>query len=187
MSQLVAMFCDIDDFCKRFEPLYQPASPTTKVSVNACVRGQLSPQRNHDDHGPPAPVPLATRDFKHYYTDYVEAPHLRPYFPSPGELRPLCRADAPRPGTAVRLSAYAQRPLYRHHLCRFHAVGGVPQQADQSSPASLRGMPPEGNSSMGWYFGFKLPLMVNDSGELLAFRVTNRVKSMTASRSKQMT
>jgi hypothetical protein len=22
MSQLVAMFCDIDDFCKRFEPIY---------------------------------------------------------------------------------------------------------------------------------------------------------------------
>ena len=25
---------------------------------------------------------------------------------------------------------------------------------------------------MGWFFGFKLPLMVNDEGELLAFRVT---------------
>jgi hypothetical protein len=23
MSQLVAMFCDIDDFCKGFEPIYQ--------------------------------------------------------------------------------------------------------------------------------------------------------------------
>jgi Transposase DDE domain len=25
---------------------------------------------------------------------------------------------------------------------------------------------------MGWYFGFKLHLMINDEGELLAFRVT---------------
>ena len=25
---------------------------------------------------------------------------------------------------------------------------------------------------MGWFFGFKLHLMVNDEGELLAFRVT---------------
>jgi hypothetical protein len=24
MSQLIAMFCDIDDFCKWFEPLYMP-------------------------------------------------------------------------------------------------------------------------------------------------------------------
>ncbi len=23
MDPLIAMFCDIDDFCKRFEPLYQ--------------------------------------------------------------------------------------------------------------------------------------------------------------------
>ena len=29
-----------------------------------------------------------------------------------------------------------------------------------------------GKSSMGWYFGFKLYLMINDQGELLAFRVT---------------
>jgi Transposase DDE domain len=29
-----------------------------------------------------------------------------------------------------------------------------------------------GKSSMGWYFGFKLHLMVNDEGELVAFRVT---------------
>jgi Transposase DDE domain len=29
-----------------------------------------------------------------------------------------------------------------------------------------------GKSSMGWFYGFKLHLMVNDEGELLAFRVT---------------
>jgi hypothetical protein len=29
-----------------------------------------------------------------------------------------------------------------------------------------------GKCSMGWYFGFKLHLMVNDQGELLAFRVS---------------
>lgn len=29
-----------------------------------------------------------------------------------------------------------------------------------------------GKSSMGWYFGLKLHLMVNDKGELVAFRVT---------------
>jgi Transposase DDE domain len=36
----------------------------------------------------------------------------------------------------------------------------------------FEGYATRGKSSMGWYFGFKLPLMINDEGELLACRVT---------------
>jgi len=78
MSQLVAMCCDIDDFCKRFEPIY---------TQRLLHRGQRQRQRQsqlslsaimtiivqfHASH---------YRDFKHYYTEYV-ATHLRPYFPA---------------------------------------------------------------------------------------------------------
>ena len=38
MSDLVAMFCDIDDFCKVFEPIYSSVCSKT-ASANACVRG----------------------------------------------------------------------------------------------------------------------------------------------------
>ncbi|GAA6614307.1 transposase [Scytonema sp. NUACC26] len=31
-----------------------------------------------------------------------------------------------------------------------------------------------GKSSVGWYFGFKLHLIINELGELLTFRITKR-------------
>ena len=97
MSQLVAMFCDIDDFCKVFEPIYSQHL----LQNGQCQRvrqGQLSLSEImtiivyfHASH---------YRDFKHYYTEYV-ATHLRPYFPAlvsynrfvelmPRALVPLC-------------------------------------------------------------------------------------------------
>src|SRR5919106_1183156 len=78
MSQLVAMFCDIDDFCKVFEPIYTQRL----LQSGQCQRqrqGQLSLSEImtiivyfHSSH---------YRDFKHYYTESVVT-QLRPYFPA---------------------------------------------------------------------------------------------------------
>src|SRR5919108_369815 len=78
MSQLIAMFCDIDDFCKGFEPIY------TQRLLHSGKRQRLR-------HAQLSLSELMTiivyfhqsyyRDFKHYYTDYVTV-HLRPYFPT---------------------------------------------------------------------------------------------------------
>ena len=97
MSQLIAMFCDIDDFCKWFEPLYMQRL----LQSSQCQRvrqGQLTLSELmtilvyfHRSH---------YRNFKHYDTEYVEG-HLRPYFPTlvsysrfvelmPRALVPLC-------------------------------------------------------------------------------------------------
>ena len=78
MSQLVAMFCDIDDFCKGVEPIF---------TQRLLQRGQRQRRR-------PSQLSLSEimtilvyfhashyRDFKHYYTDYV-AVHLRSEFPT---------------------------------------------------------------------------------------------------------
>lgn len=91
------MFCDIDDFCKWFAPLYRR-------------RLLQSGQRHRAHQGHLALSEILTiivyfhcshyRDFKHYYTEYV-AGHLRPYFPAlvsysrfvelmPQALVPLC-------------------------------------------------------------------------------------------------
>ena len=110
------------------------------------------------------------RDFKHYDTEYV-AGHLRLYFPTlvsssrfvelmPRTLVPLCGYLHTRKGrctgiTFVDSTARAvchNRRSNRHKVCAGYAT--------------------RGKSSMGWFYGFKLHLMVNDEGELLAFRVT---------------
>jgi Transposase DDE domain len=167
MSQLIAMFCEIDDFCKWVEPLY-------------LRRLLQSGERHRARQGRLALSEIMTiivyfhsshyRDFKHYYTEYV-AGHLRPYFPAlvsysrfvelmPQALVPLCGYLHTRKGRctgitfvdATSLAVCHNRRISRHKVFEGYAT--------------------RGKSSMGWFFGFKLHLMVNDEGELLAFRVT---------------
>ena len=110
------------------------------------------------------------RDFKHYYTQYV-AVHLRPYFPAlvsyqrfvelmPRALVPLCGYLHTRRGRCTGITFVDSTPLAVCHNKR------------SSRNRVFDGYATRGKSSMGWYFGFKLHLMINDEGELLAFRVT---------------
>jgi hypothetical protein len=167
MSELIAMFCDIDDFCKWFEPLYQQ-------------RLLQDGQRQRVRQGQLALSEIMTiivyfhrsryRDFKHYYTEYVTV-HLRPYFPDlvsysrfvelmPRALVPLCNYLHTRKGRCTGITFVDSTPLAVCHNKRIgrHKV--------------FEGYATRGKCSMGWYFGFKLHLMVNDQGELLAFRVS---------------
>ena len=74
MSQLIAMFCDIDDFCKRFAPLYHQhllqAGPCSRRRQPELALSEIMTILIyfHSSH---------YRTFKHYYTEYVAA-HLRP-------------------------------------------------------------------------------------------------------------
>jgi hypothetical protein len=167
MSQLIAMFCDIDDFCKGFEPLY-------------TQRLLHSGQRQRTRHAQLSLSELMTiivyfhqshyRDFKHYYTDYVTG-HLRPYFPAlvrysrfvelmPRALVPLCNYLHTRKGRCTGITFVDSTPLA---VCHNKRIGRHKVFAAWAT---------RGKCSMGWYFGFKLHLMVNDAGELLGFRVT---------------
>ena len=167
MSQLVAMFCDSDDFCKVFEPIY--TQRLLQSGQRHRVRpGQLSLSEImtiivyfHASH---------YRDFKHSYTEYVEA-HRRPYFPDlvsyrrfidwmPRARVPLCSYLHTRKGRCTGITCVDSTPLAVCHTKRIgrHKV--------------FEGYATRGKCSMGWYFGFKLHLMVNDQGELLAFRVS---------------
>jgi hypothetical protein len=110
------------------------------------------------------------RDFKHYYTEYVEA-HLRPYFPllvsysrfvelMPRALVPLCGYLHTRKGRCTGITFVDSTSLAVCHNRRI------------SRHKVFEGYATRGKSSMGWFFGCKLHLMINDEGELLAFRVT---------------
>jgi hypothetical protein len=118
MSQLIAMFCDIDDFCKGFEPLYmqrllqdgqrhrvRPGHLTLSEIMTIIVFFHSS----------------GYRDFKRYYTQYV-AVHLRPYFPAlvsysrfvelmPQALVPLCGYLHTRKGRCTGITFVDSTPL----------------------------------------------------------------------------
>jgi len=167
MSQLIAMFCDLDDFCKWFEPLYMRRllqsgqRQRTRQTVLALSEIMTIIVYFHSSH---------YRDFKHYYTEYV-ATHLRPYFPTlvsysrfveliPRAVVPLCGYLHTRKGRCTGITFVDSTSLAVCHNRRI------------SRHKVFAGYATRGKSSMGWFFGFKLHLMVNDEGELVAFRVT---------------
>jgi Transposase DDE domain len=165
--QLIAMFCDIDDFCKAFVPVY---------TRHLLQTGQRHRQRQttlalseimtilvyfHCSH---------YRTFKHYYTEHV-GPYLRPYFPQlvsytrfvellPQALVPLCCYLHTRQGPCTGIALIDSTALAVCHNRRIatHKV--------------FAGWATRGKTSMGWFYGFTLHLIVNDEGELLAFQLT---------------
>jgi hypothetical protein len=165
--QLIAMFCDIDDFCKHFEPIYHQhllqaghrhrrRQPELALSEIMTILVYF-----HSSH---------YRTFKHYYTEYV-AVHLRPYFPRlvsytrfvelmPRALVPLCCYVHTRKGRCTGLAFVDSTPVVVCHNRRIatHKV--------------FEGWATRGKTSLGWFYGFKLHLVVNDEGELLAFCLT---------------
>jgi hypothetical protein len=97
--------------------------------------------------------------------------HLHPYFPQlggyhrwvellPRALVPLGGYLSTRTGRCPGIAFIDSPPL---------AVGDTHRIA---TPKVFAGLARRGQTSMGWFFGFKLHLIVNDEGELLAFRLT---------------
>ena len=108
------------------------------------------------------------RDFKAYYTQHV-CEHMRSEFPT---LVSYTRFVELIPSSAgiVSLSACAlwqvigvafidSTPL---SVCHNRRIGRHRVFAEMAT---------RGKSSMGWFYGFKLHLIVNDQGELLAVQL----------------
>jgi hypothetical protein len=165
--QLIALFCDIDDFCKRFAPFYHQrllhAGQYHRMRQTALALSEIMTilVAFHSRH---------YRTFKHDYTEYVEG-HLRPYFPQlvsytrcvellPRALGPLCCYLHPRKGPCTGIAFIDSTPLVVCHNRRL------------VSPKVFDGWATRGKTSRGWCCGCKLHLIVNDEGELLAFQLT---------------
>jgi hypothetical protein len=110
------------------------------------------------------------RTFKHFYQEYVcEA--LRQEFPNlvsysrfialiPGVCVPLCAYLMTRRGpcTGIAFVDATSLAVCHNRRIRSHKV--------------FRHVAARGKTSVGWFYGFKLHLMINDRGDLLGFFVT---------------
>ena len=167
MSQLTSMFCQIDDFCKGFEPaferhLLQSGARQRRRKPGLALSEVMTILVHFHRSG--------YRTFKAYYTEHVQA-HLKGHFPGllsynrfvellPRALVPLaCYLHSQR-GRPTGLAFVDSTPLAvcRNQRIKQHRV--------------FAGLAKRGKTSMGWFYGFKLHLIVNDRGELLAFRLT---------------
>ena len=163
---LTRIFCDLDDFCKHFEPLLEAhalANDTQrrrkpKLSLSEMLTIVVYFHRSH------------FRTFKSYYTQFV-CRLLRRFFPRllsynrfielmPRLILPLCAYLNQRKGRCTGIAFIDATALAVCHNRRInqHKV--------------FDGVAARGKCSVGWFYGFKLHLVVNDCGELLAMRLT---------------
>jgi hypothetical protein len=161
------MFCNIDDFCKRFAPLFhRRLLQSGQRSRTRCIALALREIMTllvsfHCSHA---------RTCKHSYPEYVGL-HLRPYFLAlvsynrcvelmPRALVPLTCYLHTRKGRCTGIALVDSTPLAVCHNRRLRAH------------RVFAGWATRGKTSMGRLYGFKLPLIVNDAGELLACCLT---------------
>ena len=164
---ILELFCSVDDFWMQFAPKWQ--SELLAAGQRQRVRAtQMHPsemmtililfQQSH------------YRTFKAYYTEYVQR-HLCSEFPTqvsyqrfielmPSLLVPLVAYLHTQLGQCTGISFIDSTKLCVCHNARIH------------QHRVFDGVAARGKTSVGWFYGFKLHLVVNDEGDLLAFCLT---------------
>lgn len=167
MFILEELFCCVDDFCQAFEPQWErqllgnglrrrrrPRSLCLSEIMTILIGFHQSYYRN----------------FKAYYQEVVQC-HLQSDFPGlvsygrfvewmPSALLPLCAFVRSCFGSCSGISFIDSTSLKVCHNRRIkqHKV--------------FENIAARGKTSVDWFFGFKLHLVVNDKGELLNFVLT---------------
>ncbi len=167
MFDLVELFCRIDDFCKNFETLWK-----------AHLISEQKPLPKRSSALSMSEVMLILilfhfiryRDFKTFYQNHIclffkkEFPHLVSYT------------------QFIELEKRAIVPLYCFLFTLYGKCSGISlidstslnvcHQKRISSHKLFRKMAKRGKTTKGWFFAFKLHLIVNDKEELLGFQLT---------------
>jgi hypothetical protein len=163
---ILPIFCAIDDFCQFFEPLWKKRLLSEDERQRArAARLCLSEVMTiivmfHSS---------SYRNFKAYYTEQVMK-HYAGAFPRlisyqrfveliPGALVPLCGYLQTRKGACSGISLIDSTSLKVCHNRRIHSHKVFASCARR------------GRTSVDWFVGFKLHLVINDRGELLALRL----------------
>lgn len=165
--ELVALFYLIDEFCKEFEPTFhahllasgeisriKPSSLSLSEILTIMIWFHSS---NH-------------KTFKQYYTDYVRV-YLCSEFP---QLVSYNRFVELMEETSIPLYTLLTSLLGESTLANFIDSTKVVVCDNHRIQRNkvFQGIAARGKSSMGWFYGFKLHLVVNDRGDLTSVMLT---------------
>ena len=164
-SKITDIFCLIDEFCQEYNQVVQPflignkpkRAPKMSLSevITISVIFHLS----------------GFRTFKHFYIFYVKK-HMKSEFPDTVSYNRFTELmqQAAMPmtlflktcalGDCTGISFVDSTPI---RVCKNKRI---------SRNKVFSGIATTGKSSMGWFYGFKLHLIINDKGEILSFTIT---------------
>jgi hypothetical protein len=167
-DKITEIFCSIDDFCLVFEPAFH------KKLISSGKK-----RRNRKSTMSMSEILTITilfhisgiRCFKHFYISYVQQ-HLKSEFP---------RTVSYNRFVELMESNVLPLTLYLKTCCLGECSGisfvdSTPIRACKNKRISrnkvFKNIATIGKSTMGWFYGFKLHIIVNDKGEILNFVVT---------------
>lgn len=169
MDSLIELFCDVDDFCQAFLPVWE------KQMLSS---GLIQRQRERSLSMSEVMTILIAfhqsyyRNFKAYYCEQVLR-HWRPEFPRLVSYNRFVEFIG---------SALVPLAVYLRECCMGECSGlsfidstslEVCHNARIHNHKVFAGLARRGFTSTGWFFGFKLHLVCNDHGELLAFHLSS--------------
>jgi hypothetical protein len=167
LAPITEIFCDIDDFCKQYlkqRSVYLLPNPNrqrerkTAMSMSEIMTIIVLFQMSH------------YRTFKDFYQDCVLG-DMKTYFP---HALSYCRFVAIKPSALLLLSAY----LFSKAGARtgFYYLDSTTLSVCHNKRIYrhkvFRDIAKRGKTTMGWFFGFKLHLVINHCGEIVSFCVT---------------
>lgn len=168
MNSLTELFCDVDDFCKDFLPVWENQLINIGQKQRRRERALTTSEimtiliAFHESY---------YRNFKAYYCEKV-LEHWHSEFPG---LVSYNRFVEYIPSALIPLIVYLR-------TCCVGRCSGISFVDSTSLDVCLNqrihahkvfdGLAERGKTSTGWFFGFKLHLIVNDQGELLSMCIT---------------
>lgn len=171
--ELVKLYCQIDEFCKKFIPIWQRKlieSNSTKSKVRKHRKDCLTYSEiitililyNSSSYS----------CFKYFYIDFVSK-NLKAFFPN---------LPCYHRFTTLQKKAFIPMLSFLLHICKQSQRTGlyyidstfmeVCKNQRIYRHKTFKKVARRGKTSVGWFFGFKLHLVINQMGEILNLNVT---------------
>lgn len=175
ISLLISIFCDADDFCKEFELEWK------KVLIENQDKGLIGDKKRRNRKTALSLSEAITivimfhktrhRTFKDYYERYVLA-FLKPYFP---KIISYSRFINLMKTCLFPLFVFSQGCLGECTGISFvdSTILTVCHARRINSHRVFKKMAKRGKTSTGWFYGFKLHLIINDKGEILSYMISS--------------
>lgn len=165
MDKITEIFCLVDEFCQEFDrstkpfllgkPSKRPPKMSTSEVITIAMMFHLS----------------GFRCFKHFYIYYVQK-HLQEEFPQTVSYNRF---------TELMQSSILPMAMFAKTCCLGTCTGisfvdSTPVRVCKNKRIKrnkvFKDIAKTGKSTMGWFYGFKLHIIINDKGEILSFAVT---------------